>query len=259
MSPQGITKLVTSRVAVSRTVLSSVEVHGAEVAARLSDILFPNGAPPTLTVADILTALHGALGRATFAMADSDVAHAQELADDEAPRAAREAAIATLREQLIGVRAAFTSVYGPGILGAYSLTGETPMDPELLLQRAASTARLLASRPVTEKPRQPGITIDAPSLATALDATAQQLRAALADVRREEREAQLTQARRDDAIALWNQRYQGVADTITGLYELAGRVELADRVRPTARRRAGLMEEADDTPAPAPSPTEPTP
>jgi hypothetical protein len=36
--------------------------------------------------------------------------------------------------------------------------------------------------------------------------------------------------------------------TLTAFYSLAGRSDLADRVRPTARRRAGQPEEADTTP-----------
>ncbi|APR78830.1 Hypothetical protein A7982_04177 [Minicystis rosea] len=252
MNQQGVAKVVSSRIAISRTVLASVEVHGADVAKELSEILFPQGVPPTLTVPGLITALHGALSGAMEAMAVADVAHAQELSDDEAPRLARESGIAALRAQMIGLRSTFSSVYGTGILGAYGLAGETPDDPEALLQRVASTAQLLKSRPITETPRQIGITIDAPALGDALFATASELRAALADVRREEREAQITLGRRDEAVAVWNKRYQGVADVITGIYELVGRTDLADRVRPTARRRAGLTEEADTTPAPTP-------
>ena len=258
MSQRGVTKLVSGRVAVSRTVLSSVEVHGAEVAQELTDILFPQGPPATLTVSGLLDALHGALRSAADVMAEADVAHAQELSDDDAPRVAREAGVAALRAQMIGLRTTFTTVYGTSILGAYGLGGETPEDAEKLLQRVAGTAQLLKSRPIIEPPRQVGITIDAPALGDALFATAAELRAALADVRREEREAQITLARRDEAVAMWNKRYQGVADIITGIYELVGRADLADRVRPTARRRAGLVEEADTAPAPTPpAPTNP--
>ncbi|APR83467.1 Hypothetical protein A7982_08816 [Minicystis rosea] len=258
MNQQGVTKLVSGRVAISRTVLSSVDVHGADVAEVLAGILFPQGAPPALTVPGLLTALHDALESATGAMTEADVAHARELSDDEAPRLARENGIAALRAQMIGLRATFTTVYGAGILGAYGLVGETPEDPESILQRAASTAQLLKSRPITETPRQPGITIDAPALGDALLARAVELRGALGDIRREEREAQMTLARRDEAVAIWNKRYQGVADIITGIYELVGRADLADRVRPTARRRAGLTEDADTTPAPnPPAPAQP--
>ncbi|MBI2569736.1 MAG: hypothetical protein HYV63_22255, partial [Candidatus Schekmanbacteria bacterium] len=50
--------------------------------------------------------------------------------------------------------------------------------------------------------------------------------------------------------------YQGVATALEGLYRLAGRADLADLVRPTARRRQGLPEPADTAPAPAPAPPE---
>jgi hypothetical protein len=64
-------------------------------------------------------------------------------------------------------------------------------------------------------------------------------------VRREEREAQLTREARNAALVRWNGSYQGLADVVTGLFELAGKPALAERVRPTARRRAGLTEDAD--------------
>jgi hypothetical protein len=74
--------------------------------------------------------------------------------------------------------------------------------------------------------------------------------AALGDVRREEREAQITRDDRNGSLAAWNGKYHGIANALTGLFELAGKQALADRVRPTARRRAGLPENADtETPA----------
>ncbi len=57
---------------------------------------------------------------------------------------------------------------------------------------------------------------------------------------------------RNDAIDHFSGMYQGVADTITGLYEIAGRPDLADRVRPTTRRRAGVPEDTDPPAAPTP-------
>jgi len=68
----------------------------------------------------------------------------------------------------------------------------------------------------------------------------------LGDVRREEREAQVTREARNASLIGWNTSYQGVATVATGLFELAGQSALADRVRPTARRRAGLTEDADN-------------
>jgi hypothetical protein len=240
-----VSKMVADRVAISRTVLSSIEVHGADVAADLEKMLFPNGAPKKLTVELFLKALHGALAASVEDLRAADLAHTQELSDDDAPREARDAAISELREKIIGVRGTLASVYGASILKAYGLSGETPTEPNLLLHSASSAASLLQSRPLIEKPKQEGVQVDPKALASSLAAAEERLKSALDDVRREKREAQLTQKRRTEALSQWNGRYQGVADTATGLYEISGHMDLAELVRPTARRRAGLTEEED--------------
>jgi hypothetical protein len=240
-----ISKMVADRTAISRTVLSSIEVHGADVSAKLSEILFPKGAPKQLTTEAFLKALHGALAESVHKLTEADLAHAQELADDDAPRAARDAALADVRERLISLRATFASVYGAPILKAYGLAGETPSDPELLLNRANNVAALLSSKPISAKPKQEGVTVDAKVLASGLTAAAKELQKALNDVRREEREGQLTRRTREEAAAVWSGRYQSIADAMTGIYSLVGRADLAELVRPTARRRAGLTEDED--------------
>ncbi|MCU0690364.1 MAG: hypothetical protein MUF54_03090, partial [Polyangiaceae bacterium] len=102
----------------------------------------------------------------------------------------------------------------------------------------------------TAKPKRKGVTVDASVLATELQEVANRVDASLEAVQREEREAQLTLNARNAALALWNARYQGVADTLTGLYELAQEWELAAVVRPTSRRRAGVPEEGEPVVAP---------
>jgi hypothetical protein len=72
------------------------------------------------------------------------------------------------------------------------------------------------------------------------------LSAALADVEREKREAQLTLEAKNKVLAEWTGLYPGIAGATTSLYEMTGRQDLADVVRPTARRRAGLTEEQDE-------------
>jgi hypothetical protein len=254
-----ISKMVADRAAISRTVLSSIEVHGAEVSAQLTEILFPKGAPKQLTAEAFLKALHGALAESVRKLTEADLAHAQELADDDAPRAARDAALTEVREKLINLRSTLASVFGAAILKAYGLTGETPSDPELLLHRANNAASLLANKPISAKPQQEGVTVDPKVLASGLTSAAKKLQKALDAVRREEREGQLTRKTRDEASIAWSARYQGVADAMTGIYGLVGRADLADLVRPTARRRAGLTEEEDVSTEETGAPAEGTP
>lgn len=260
-----VSKMVAARVAISRTVISSLEVHGADVSAELAKILFPKGSPKQLTVEGFVQALAGALQRSVDDLVQADRAHAQELSDDDAPRAARDSSVADVREQLINLRSTLLAVYGPSVLKAYGLAGETPEDAEMLLSRANNTASLLTTRELSEKPRQKGVTVDPKALAKSLSASAKVLEKALGDVRREEREGQLTRQKRDSAALVQSGRYQGVADLATGIFELCGRSGLADVVRPTARRRAGLVEAADEVseesdapPAEAPPPETPS-
>ena len=100
----------------------------------------------------------------------------------------------------------------------------------------------------------------ASALADELASRIESLAAALSDVQRESREAQLTLERKSQASASWENTYQGVTYAFYGLYLLAGRKDLADRIEPTARRRAGLPEDGDQ-PQPAsgdvPSPSDP--
>ena len=252
-----VSKMVSDRVAISRTVLASLHVHGAEVSEDLEKRLFPKGPPAHLTVAMVLEALGQSLEHAQSKLTAADLAHAGELADDDAPRNARDNALVELRARLIGIRGALSSVFGSGILTTYGLGGETPDDAELLVHRASNVAKLLADRPIVEQPKQAGVTVNAAALAQSLQLPVADLTAALADVGREVREAQLTLKARNEAVGSWNGVYQGVADVVTGIFELVGRADLADLVRPTSRRRAGVAEAGDLPESPAADPAKP--
>jgi hypothetical protein len=64
----------------------------------------------------------------------------------------------------------------------------------------------------------------------------------------------MTQAAKNNAMAAWGTGYSAVADGAAAFFALGGRADLAQRVRPTARKRAGLPDE-EATPAPiAPNP-----
>ena len=96
---------------------------------------------------------------------------------------------------------------------------------------------LRAPAPITE-----GVRVDLGVLAAGLESRASRLDDALSSVRREEREAQSSLSSRDQAFARWERTYAGVAEVLTGLCTLAGLDDLAAKVRPTARRRAGAGE-----------------
>lgn len=254
-----VSRMVSDRVSITHTVASAVVIHGPEAAPELEKTLFPDGPPPGgITVAAVLDALGGLLTRRTAALVAADRTHAVELADDDEHRAKRDERITDLRGYLSSLRANLTGNYGPGLSVAYGLPAAIPDDAASLLTLAGSVEHLLRNRPLTEPPKRHSLAIDPVATADDLQAAAAELQASLGDVEREKREAQLTLNAKNEALAEWTSGYQGVADAVSALFYLAGKRELAEKVRPTARRRAGLPE-AGDTPPVEPPPPAPPP
>ncbi|MCC6555630.1 MAG: hypothetical protein IT372_21930 [Polyangiaceae bacterium] len=222
--------------------MSSLEVHGPEVVPALEALLFPEGAPPQLTVAGVLQALHAVLARNRDRLSAADLAHAAELADDEAPRAARDEGLAGLRTLLTSTRATIANNFGPAVLTAYGIPSPIPDAGDLLLRTATLIEDKLRTRPLVEPSLQPGVTVNPIAIANAIKEKLDAVSGALADVERERREAQLTLEAKTGALAEWSLVYPFVDAVTTSCYEVARRNDLADVVRPTARRRAGQTE-----------------
>jgi len=254
-----LSKMAANRLAVSATVTSSATVHGAEIAALLHPVLFPKGPAKPDVTAQLLDALGGVLDRAAAEVERADLAHASELLDDEEPRQRRDAAQADLAALLLQQRDTVSALYGPGTARAYGLAEALPPQPAQLVVRARSVVKQLRENPIRDKPLRRGLVIKATDLADELDEQASRLASALADVQREAREAQLTLEAKTQAAEQWQRVYQGVTSAFYGLYLLADRRDLAERIQPTARRRAGLPE-PEDTPKPKdPKPKDPKP
>ena len=252
-------KMTANRLTVSRTLHSSVATHGDEIAEALTLALFPKGAPAKLTVAGVLGAIGGLLERVDGKVAAADLAHVAELSDDDAVRVARDGSEQALRQKLLRQRDLILGTYGPAVAHAYGLDETMPVTPQQLLLLASKVEKLLRTRALTEKALQQGVTVQPKLLADDLAASAAALQTALDATKREEREAQLTLEAKNRAAEAWQQTYQGVGSALYGLYLLAGRKDLAERVMPTARRRSGLLEDADgDQPGPTP-PVPPAP
>lgn len=239
-------KQVSDRVAITRPVRHALHVHGPEIAPALEKLLFPAGAPQNLTILGLLSALENALARYASDLLDADQNHANELADDNGYRAGRDEKIAELRNYHSSLRDVVTRNYGQAVAVAYGLAVALPEDAQALLGIAKNSSTLLRSRPLTEAPKNKSLKIDPIAAADDLDEHRNALGTALEDVEREKREAQITQTAKDAQLAKWPVIYSGVADTAAALFVLAGRPDLAERVRPTARRRAGTPEEEDN-------------
>jgi hypothetical protein len=241
-------KVVSDRAAISRTVLDSLAEHAPEIAPALDKALFPEGAPRNLTVAGFVRALHELLEHATSAMTAADLAHARELADDVEPRALLDERAGTLNALLLSLRTTLASTYGPSVAAAYGIPTQIPEEVETLLHVAVIVERRLRTRPLDEPPKIKSLAIAPQAVAEDLGMAIASLRSSLSVVDREKREAQVSHSAKKLAMSSWLEAYQGVAITACGLYMLAGRAELADGIRPTARRLSGLPEEEDTAP-----------
>ncbi|MDI1477113.1 hypothetical protein [Polyangium sp. y55x31] len=245
MSEAKASRMVSDRVAITNTVVAAIDIHGPEIAPTLEKILFPGGVPGDLTLATLLAAFGNHLRARANQLVTADRTHMVELSDDDGYRAKRDECTAETRDFLGTLRTGLARNYGQVVAGAYGLGAHIPEDPHTVLVLADNVENLLRNRPLTEPPKNKSLKIDPIAAADDLNASASALKTALGDVDREKREAQLTQTAKNEAMAAWGTSYSGVADAAASFFLLAGRPALAERVRPTARRRAGLPEPED--------------
>lgn len=251
-------KQVVDRQKEAQAVIAAGTTHAATLVEGLTALLSPmlqrGEKLPDLEL--LLKLALRVLDESQSALVEADEAHQRELLDDAEPRDARDEAAAGLRDRLISLRDTLASLYGESILRKSGFTSPTPEEPVLLSRFAGQVSGALQELTLP-RPRLPGlrIQVNAPELAAELDAQRGRLDQALADVTRETKEAQATLSARDEAAASFDSRYQGVANLVTGLLRLAGKPDLAARVRLTWRR-SSADSDRPDPPTPAdPNPT----
>lgn len=245
-------KQVTDREKSAHSVMAAGEANADLVQAALADQVKPllKKGEPLPDFAATVRLSCAALGAATQRMVKADSAHDTELGDDAPVREARDAAQAALREELIGLREMIIGAYG-GPTASRLFLGSTPEDPVVLSRFAGEVADGL-DKIKLPAPRIKGARLDVAETTGSLRDKRAGLDRLLKDLQRELREAQKTLDAKTAAIAAYDQVFAGVATTLSGLLRLAGKADLAAKVRPSARRPGQTAEEAGDE-------TEPTP
>jgi hypothetical protein len=185
------------------------------------------------------------LGAAAVRMVEKDEAHEAELGDDAGVREARDEAKAALYSELVDLREILVGGYG-GAVAAKVFTGATPEDPVLLARYAGEVADDLEKIKLP-RPRLKGAKLDVAEVAASLRDKRAQLEASWKDVQREVREAQQTLDAKNGAMSAYDETFSGVASTLSGLLRLAGKPDLAAKVRPSTRRPGQTAEDAGDT------------
>lgn len=206
-----------------------------------------------------IAAIARMMATANTQLESAENAYTQEQADDPPARKRRDEANQELAQRWSDVRNQLSRRFGPTTLREYGLEGDQPSTPDALAKQAANAAKLLRATPRIHTSRLG----DFSTLAAAdhLDEAQAELAASLDAVTTETKELQHSLGLRDAAATNWTNVYQASATLLEGLLRLGGRPDLAERVRPTARRAIGLdlNPPAPSDPTPAPSPTNPDP
>ncbi len=124
-------------------------------------------------------------------------------------------------------------------LMSYGLNEETPRNTAwATLSFAFKVAHLLDEKPQV-KATSVGATMDTAVLSQMLKAKAGMLAPLVETMDTEARELDDALLKRNQAGARWSDMYQGVAGMLMGFYRMAGRKDLADKVKPTVRAAQG--------------------
>lgn len=242
-----VSKGVIRRERSTQQVKQAAEVHAAAAGEGLATLFAPL-VQPGEQMPDwryVLVLLARALDTTLAALVAADAAHHAELADDREPRNRRDDATERLYTVLVEIRTLVTALLGTKAAEQAGFSGATPQDPRAMSTLAAAVDARLADV-VARFPGRRGLTLDAAELRADLAEPRATLDAALADVAREAREADATQASKTAALAAHDERFGTVAGLVAGLLALAGRPELAARVRPSSRKAGRTEAEADE-------------
>jgi hypothetical protein len=174
----------------------------------------------------------------TSSMVASEGAYVDEQADDPPVRDARDTAVPAVSLCMSQTRNKVDAVLGEVALSTYALREPVPRQPAELAAYAGTSATLLRRYPRTA-PDGTGGTLDTVTMATAIDEALKPLSDALSGLVIEQRQLQAAMTRRDTEVGEWNEVYINGTAAFAWLARMGRQPELAQRIRPTARRARG--------------------
>ena len=244
-------KQVLDREKSTRAVVAAADTHAPDIAAaltrELSAHLHKGETLPDLT---LIAHLIGRKVKADFeVLVRADRAHEAELSDDAAPREARDTAAEKVRSALVDLRDSVTTAYGAAGLKKLGLSDAVSSDPTAVASRARSVKEALEDDTIKlPKSRRPSLKVDLKGFAAELSAELPALVKALDHVAREEREAKVTQAAKNDAMAGHDRGFSRGAGLLAGLASYGGLEEVAATIRPSTRKAGRTVAEVEEEP-----------
>ena len=241
-------KQVTDRESSAESVAAAADTHTDKVRktfeAQFSKYLRKKESMPDVGLA--LTLVGRALRASSEALVEASRVHDAELADDAAPREARDTSAAELVSLTVGIRSAVDAVYGQAGLKALGLDGRTPTDSKAILEHARNLSKRLGDPKLAwPKALRSGVKLQPEVWIAELKEPVARLEAARKDVAREEREAQATGDAKAKAMSAHDAIFSRGAGFVSAALSLIGEDDLADRTRPSTRR-AGTTEAVEE-------------
>jgi hypothetical protein len=244
-------KMVRDRQRAAGIVVQAAVTHAEQVGAQLDQRLAPaDGAGDS---ASMIRRLGQTLQVSIDGLVAADRAHEAEKADDAGVRQELDEAIEGLYREAVDFRAGLEAAAGPEAVTAAGLVGATPLEPIALMRLGQALHDRLPEVASTPSSRR-GVAFDAMSFATPLATALARVEQAQQAVRREQRELEATLVTKTRLMTAHDICFLNIARTLESLFRLAGFHELADRIRPSARR-PGLIE--NDPEAGDPEPVSP--
>ena len=229
------TKMVRDRTHRAEQVAQAAQGHhervGSKLAQRCQPLLREGEVMPDWGL--VVRLIGRGLLQSSSLLLDADRSHQAELADDLSPREDREEAAESVYDRLTSIRKLAESVFGQAAVLALGYQGATPRLPRDLRDLAEVVKGNLPK--LAQQVAEPGLSMDPAPQAAALSADLEALTAALVRYDGETKEAEVTLAAKNSAMAAFDARLSATVRALEGLFELAGEPELSRRVRPSRR------------------------
>jgi hypothetical protein len=239
-------KIITRKQKQAEQIKEAIRTHGDAIADAIQAKAARHGAA-VLGARALLQVSHDDVDVALANAAAADAAHTAELADDHAPRAARDEAAEKVRGALVDLRRTTAALYGDGLVKALGFPAEVPREAAQVERVALDVAGALRKGPLP-KPALVGVApVSAEAWAELLEGGLAALAAARADVTRETQEARATQAVKDQASAALTDAMVTAAQLTVSLARLAGKPELVAGLRGTAFRTGAKGDDEEGT------------
>lgn len=245
MSLAKTSKMSTGKEKSGRYLLAVIFLQGPEIARALLDLFRPHQSPddPEPDFWCTILAVGRKLKHAIERVVAADKVLFAANAALEAARQVRDEKALVLSRQIQGLRQACAALFIDLTVQELGFDQRTAQDPVPLVIQAERVSDHLRHEAATAEHLFEGDTFDPAVYADALEKSAAEVRAALDDVAAKRREAEKALLDKRAVTEEYDDVFLHGARTFESYCRLAGKKELADRVRPSETRRGETEEE----------------